>query len=78
MLIEDEVTAQGLACLHDAPAVVEQRAGVATLPVVAVHRISTVIIPKVTPTATVRGPDHHRTAGSLTAIPPTATRPQSR
>ena len=32
------------------------------------------VIPRVTPTATVRGPDHHRTVGSLTVIPPAVTR----
>jgi hypothetical protein len=32
------------------------------------------VIPRVTPTATDRGPDHHRTVGSLTAIPGVADR----
>src|SRR4029453_13935894 len=31
------------------------------------------VIPRVTPTATDRGPDHHRTVGSLTVIPPGPT-----
>jgi hypothetical protein len=31
------------------------------------------VLPRVTPTATVRGPDHHRTTGSLTVIPPGPT-----
>ena len=33
------------------------------------------VIPTVTPTATDRGPDHHRTTGSLTVIPPGPTSP---
>src|SRR5215216_620400 len=31
------------------------------------------VIPRVTPTATDYGPDHHRTVGSLTVIPPGPT-----
>jgi hypothetical protein len=31
------------------------------------------VIPRVTPTATDYGPDHHRTEGSLTVIPPGQT-----
>jgi hypothetical protein len=31
------------------------------------------VIPRVTPTATDRSPDHHRTVGSLTVIPPGRT-----
>jgi hypothetical protein len=31
------------------------------------------VIPRVTPTATDDGPDHHRTEGSLTVIPPGTT-----
>ena len=33
------------------------------------------VIPRVTPAATGHGPDHHRTTGSLTVIPPGPTRP---
>jgi len=32
------------------------------------------VIPRVTPTAIDYGPDHHRTMGSLTVIPPAVTR----
>src|SRR5215212_6420531 len=40
-----------------------------------VHRMTPLgsVIPRVTPTATGHGPDHHRTGGSLTVIPPAAT-----
>jgi hypothetical protein len=33
------------------------------------------VIPRVTPAATDYGPDHHRTEGSLTVIPPEHTEP---
>jgi hypothetical protein len=33
------------------------------------------VIPRVTPTATDYGPDHHRTARSLTVIPQATTEP---
>jgi hypothetical protein len=33
------------------------------------------VIPRVTPTATDYGPDHHRTVGSLTVIPQATTEP---
>jgi hypothetical protein len=33
------------------------------------------VIPRVTPTATDHGPDHHRTEGSLTVIPQATTEP---
>ena len=38
------------------------------------HDTTGSVIPRVTPAATGRGPDHHRTEGSLTVIPPGTTR----